>query len=262
MKLLIISIALVLCISLMIPIYAYNSGLDHFVEYSTANLNIDAIKTLYDYVEAMNNRDWKRITELSVDKEFMKVFFENKDNEENNVGLYSITSAKITSLKDISPTCALDYTKYKDDHTDLVAFLVGLNTSVTTASKYFFNGYNIYLMVLAQQVSGWEILEFSQASIEEIATMYPINERGDDVDKVINALESRKQGIFVDLEGNILEINRATKQQIDEESGIKNANSQKAPTASRGIYYRPSNLRYRLTAGLSKLLISMYGARS
>lgn len=101
---------------------------------------------------------------------------------------------------------------------------------------------------MVQTEGNWGVLEFSQATPDLIKATYTTRTRSSDpnIDKVLDALEKRKHGIFTNLDGDVLEENIATEEQLIEENGGKQRNT----TRIKGNQFdRPDTLRVYLNAG-------------
>lgn len=201
---------------------------------------------VYDYFNAINNQDWDSVIDYSADKDDMELFIKNSDEK---IGILSIEDVNVRSLVTVSPKDSINYNSNFTKYGDLqVGYLVGLDTEVTEETKYFYNGFNLYFILLVQEEGTWGVLEFSQATPELIQSVYSPNARSIDPDilDVLNALEKRKEGVFTNLDGDVLEVNKASQEQLIQENG----GSPIISTFIKGNQFdRPDTLRVYLKAG-------------
>lgn len=121
---------------------------------------------VYDYFNAINNQDWDSVIDYSADKDDMELFIKNSDEK---IGILSIEDVNVRSLVTVSPKDSINYNSNFTKYGDLqVGYLVGLDTEVTEETKYFYNGFNLYFILLVQEEGTWGVLEFSQATPELI----------------------------------------------------------------------------------------------
>ena len=207
------------------------------VVYATDVSAQNAQDTIREYIEALDNNDWGKIITLSPDCDYQEniSFYYSKENAENGVGFHTITSAKLVTAIELDNQDLLDYTNandYFDTYNALKLYLVGVDMLANKESKYFYNGVNFFLVTLGQENGVWKVVLFSQApaTVIESATpiSVPISDDGSyvnsaDIEKALNIIRSRYEGVILGSEGSVIETNIASSEQLAEEKGLSSA---------------------------------------
>lgn len=207
------------------------------VVYATDVSAQNAQDTIREYIEALDNNDWGKIITLSPDCDYQEniSFYYSKENAENGVGFHTITSAKLVTAIELDNQDLLDYTNandYFDTYNALKLYLVGVDMLANKESKYFYNGVNFFLVTLGQENGVWKVVLFSQApaTVIESATPIsaPISDDGSyvnsaDIEKALNIIRSRYEGVILGSEGSVIETNIASSEQLAEEKGLSSA---------------------------------------
>lgn len=207
------------------------------VVYATDVSAQNAQDTIREYIEALDNNDWGKIITLSPDCDYQEniSFYYSKENAENGVGFHTITSAKLVTAIELDNQDLLDYTNandYFDTYNALKLYLVGVDMLANKESKYFYNGVNFFLVTLGQENGVWKVVLFSQApaTVIESATPIstPISDEGSyvnsaDIEKALNIIRSRYEGVILGSEGRVIETNIASSEQLAEEKGLSSA---------------------------------------
>ena len=207
------------------------------VVYATDVSAQNAQDTIREYIEALDNNDWGKIITLSPDCDYQEniSFYYSKENAENGVGFHTITSAKLVTAIELDNQDLLDYTNandYFDTYNALKLYLVGVDMLANKESKYFYNGVNFFLVTLGQENGVWKVVLFSQApaTVIESATpiLAPISDDGSyvnsaDIEKALNIIRSRYEGVILGSEGRVIETNIASSEQLAEEKGLSSA---------------------------------------
>lgn len=207
------------------------------VVYATDVSAQNAQDTIREYIEALDNNDWGKIITLSPDCDYQEniSFYYSKENAENGVGFHTITSAKLVTAIVLDNQDLLDYTNandYFDTYNALKLYLVGVDMLANKESKYFYNGVNFFLVTLGQENGVWKVVLFSQApaTVIESATPIsaPISDDGSyvnsaDIEKALNIIRSRYEGVILGSEGRVIETNIASSEQLAEEKGLSSA---------------------------------------
>ncbi len=207
------------------------------VVYATDVSAQNAQDTIREYIEALDNNDWGKIITLSPDCDYQEniSFYYSKENAENGVGFHTITSTKLVTAIELDNQDLLDYTNandYFDTYNALKLYLVGVDMLANKESKYFYNGVNFFLVTLGQENGVWKVVLFSQApaTVIESATPIstPISDEGSyvnsaDIEKALNIIRSRYEGVILGSEGRVIETNIASSEQLAEEKGLSSA---------------------------------------
>ena len=99
-------------------------------------------------------------------------------------------------------------------------------------SKYFYNGVNFFLVTLGQENGVWKVVLFSQAPATVIESATPISApisndgsyvNSADIEKALNIIRSRYEGVILGSEGSVIETNIASSEQLAEEKGLSSA---------------------------------------
>lgn len=206
----IMSIAMVILIA--IPAYSFTSvGL-----YSSE-------EAITDYVKALNNNDWTSLIDISpsADYEENVAFFSNQSNIDSNVGFHAIDTAALNTVTELDCNLLYEYTNadyYVNLYgNDLKLYLVGVELGVKKESQYFYNGLNFFLATLAQESGQWKVVLFSQAPASVIESN--IRSRSSDVTRALEIIRARYEGLIMGSDGNVIETNIATPEQLLEEKG-------------------------------------------
>lgn len=211
------------------------------------------------YVDAINDNDWDTIIRMSPEDEYQEnvSFYNSEKNKEKNVGFHAITSAVLCSIDELNQNDLYDYTNaeyYFDTYGDLKLYLVGVDLTVQKESKYFYNGVNFFLVLLGKEDGVWKIVLFAQApasTIETnlITTFATTKSSVDrvDVEKALNIIRARYQGIVLGGDGEVIDTNIATVEQLAEEKNV-DVSELLTTTYATGDHARPSTISVYITS--------------
>lgn len=221
----------------------------------------ESTNVILQYVDALNDHDWDTIIQMSPNEDYKEniSFYYNEKNERDNVGFHTVTSAETYSISELELKDLYKYTNaeyYFDAYETLKLYLVGVNLTVDKESKYFYNGLNFFLVTLGKEDGGWKVVLFSQAPASAIEKNMPTPLAANDsdtdngnVEKALNIIRARYQGIILDGDGNVIDTNIATTEQIAEEKGLDISNLEESSTIrSTDDHTRPSTISVYITS--------------
>lgn len=224
-----------------------------------ANDNSTPVKTMQSIVNAVNSKNWDEYIKNNPasSQESDKLFFGDQENHDNHVGILAVNSAELKLMKKIDKEICSQFMYTRDypellehEDKDIEAYLVGLDCDVDRdkESKYFYNGVNYSLDFFVKEEDGWklsqdcnaplEILEyfkdnqalknnrkqFDSINVEFIDENMSTQAINDTLLTAISINKARLKGEIINADGEIIEINRASKEQLDEEKGISTEN--------------------------------------
>jgi hypothetical protein len=206
----------------------------------------EAESVIEAYVKSIDSNDWEKFLQFSTqaDKAERVAFFTDKSNAMNKVGLLGIKKAELALVESIEYA---DLSKYTDMQyyanlygSEIQGYFVGINIEIEKESKYFYNGVNYFIFILAKEDNEWKEIEFSQAPITLVKKF-----AGDDKTSQ-KIIAERFHGNIISSNGSILETNIASEKQLAEERGELISTAQ--PTSVGSEFDRPSEIRVRRVA--------------
>lgn len=221
-----------------------------------------ATEVINQYVEALNNRDWNSIIEVSPDEEYQEnvAFYYSEEYAQESIGFHAVTSASIATITELDGEDLYNYTNaayYFSKYGTLKLYLIGIDLAVNKESKYFYNGVNFFLVALGLENNAWKVVLFSQAPAsvieENMNTAQTFS--GDDVctdngevEMALDIIRARYQGVVLGSEGNIIETNIASVEELAEEKGIDSSDIENSiVTATVTNLTRPSTVAVYIT---------------
>lgn len=237
-----------------------------------------ALEALNEYVNAMDTQNWDKYISLSPTSEYndLKDFFSNKQYIAENLGVHTVTAAKVADIIELKPTSLPQYRLVEDiaaksPKGSIKAYLLGVNLTVNEETKYHHNGTNMFSVILAKENDQWKVFAFSVATASTISEAYANSKlrtaEGIDVARMLEmAIERERNAVWENVDGDIIVDNRATEAQIIEEAGgIENYQSAtNALSATRTTHIRPTDIRiglYNSSGALYNIVtVSFYDA--
>lgn len=213
------------------------------ISFLYATETTDAV--IKSFAEAIDTENWSEVTELYSDfeKNDIEVFFNNQNNEVEKIGFYSIEEFELIDyLKinndDLSKFATIG--KYADiyDTEQFVGYRITANVKCDLESKYFYNGLNYFLIILVNEDNNWKIAEFSSASPELInyagntskVTTKTIKNYDQKEDTATQIVADRNKGVVLNGNGEVIETNQATSEDILIEKGYSHDEISKVVT--------------------------------
>lgn len=124
---------------------------------------------IHEMVSSENSQSWENFASCWVEDEEAEfnILFNDRVYLQENEGVICVTSAEIYSLDEISveniPAIILE-----DDQLNMYAekkyFLAGIDYGVSNVSKYFYNGVNYRLIIMAKENGEWKVAGRHDAS--------------------------------------------------------------------------------------------------
>lgn len=138
-----------------------------------------ALATVYDYIEAMNSKNWDKYISLSPSSEYnnlMELLFNEKYVAEN-LGVHTVISAEIVDVRTLNPADIPQYILVEDiageaPQENVKAYLVATDLRVKEETKYHHNGINMFTVLIARESGVWKVFAFSVASAGTISNTY------------------------------------------------------------------------------------------
>lgn len=219
-----------------------------------------ALEALYEYVDAMDTQNWEKYISLSPTSEYndLKDFFSNKEYIAENLGVHTVTSAKVVDIRELEPSSLPQYRLVEGIAAEspkgsVKAYLLGADLTVNEETKYHHNGTNMFTVILAKESDQWKVFAFSVATADTIRDAYADSKlraaKDIDVSRMLEmAIKREKHAVWENIDGNIIVDNRATEAQLIEEAGgIENYQSAtNALSAVSANHTRPGNIRIAL----------------
>ena len=233
----------------------------HSVTFASENYSESEIATkIESYISAIDHHDWDTIISLSPaeEKEDLERYYNNSLFAEQKIDYYAVTEAHLENfvsiaLKDIAPYT--DLSLYKERYGEpLEAHLLNVNFKVSKSdeSEYIYNGLNFILTIWGKEDGEWKLIEASQPPaqlIEQVNSLKMVNDDSN-FQRALQVAKLRQYGIFVNMEGDILEINN---ENIDEEKArqlVSDIFNGISPISAPNGNERPKTIRvYRTSSG-------------
>lgn len=165
-----------------------------------------------------------------------------------------VEQAKLVGLKQLPEKLAEEVAGHSMDlyitaWPDVRAYYVAIDYKLKKETRWYYNGVNYRLYILALDNNKWVVVEASMAPINQIVKTGN-GFGGNDESKAANIEKNRvKTGKFTNLKGDIIEDIGATKEQLQQERALNN-NYPKIAAATLTYYTIPSSIRvYRHATG-------------
>lgn len=169
-----------------------------------ANDDTDAKNVIYNYVSAINNKDWDKLIKIepSLGNSF-KSFAEDKTNQKNKTGILDVKSAKLKGILSIPDSEGAKFITNNNTYTDLKYFLVATDYNVYNENKYYVNGTNYDLLSVGKLNGQWKIGNGMMAPLEYLHDDgYGFFDK--DENSTIQIIQQLKQGKIVNKSCKIL----------------------------------------------------------
>ncbi len=171
----------------------------------------DAMKTngsgereiIHKYFETMGN-DWDAFAECYVQeqKESMKDFVNDIDNQNNHVGVLNIKKAEVNEIKKVKVEDLDSMIEEEYISKDFAYYVVGVDFEVYEDDVCFSNGVEYALVILARNKIGYSVYAYRQiANPEEL--LESGYEFEDDYQQTIDKMEARDNNILVNGDGKV-----------------------------------------------------------
>lgn len=193
---------------------------------SKAQAASSPFSVMEDFIKYENQQEWSKIPALwdKVNEKSLKSFVSNRENKLNNIGLFNIKKAKIVRWKELNPNDARHYSFVTNQSAKY--YYVAVEYQVRKEDKYHLNGINYHLAVITQDNREWKISQFSTAPVD-LFIEEDLDFGTPDEKEMALILKQRFKGEFVNRSGRILEINKATPEQLLKERGQSPLSTQK-----------------------------------
>lgn len=194
---LILSLSMITAIMLSGPAFALSS-----------DSSVSSQDVIYKTISAMNSQDWETYVALQCNenKADYETFLGNKDNEDQQLGLFNIISAKVFEIKELPLEKITAFTKideYLKKYENVAAYYVGIDYAVHEESQYYINGVNYNLVVVGQEDGQWKIVEMSDAPIESFVSM-GLGFGSKEEAKALKIVEARISGTIIGSKGQYI----------------------------------------------------------
>ncbi len=216
------------------------------------------------FAEGIDSENWSEVTQLysNFEKDDVEVFFNNQNNLVEKVGFYSIEQFELVDYLKINSDDLTKFAtigKYSDIYgTDqFLGYRIAVDVKCELESKYFYNGLNYFLIILVNEDNNWKIAEFSSASPELInyegntskVSAKTIKNYEEEENLSLQIAEERNKGLVLNGNGEVIETNQATSEDILIEKGYSLDEIAKMPKAVTNTT-RPDTIRvYRNATG-------------
>jgi len=205
-------------------------------------------------IKAQQNHDLNAYLNLRTNNSISSEQIEVIKNT-NKDGLYpEIDLAKLVRVKQLPDkvsegVAGHSINLYKTAWPDVRAYYVAIDYKLKKETRWYYNGINYRLYILALDNNKWVIIEASMAPINQIVKAGN-SFGGNDETKAANIEKNRvKTGKFTNLKGDVIEDIGATKEQLQQERALNN-NYSKSAAATLTYYTIPSSVRvYRHATG-------------
>ncbi len=209
-------------------------------------------QVVYDEVAAENNHDWNTLPSYWVNdqKELLHSFMADTTNKDNFIGLYDITSARISEIKELpikSVYPFVDVKNYMENYGKIKVFYVGIDYAVHEESMFYYNGVNYRLAVVVPENGQWKLAEMGDAPVGSLVASN--DGFGSSAEKISAKIhQARNKGLFINPAGKIIANVAATPTELAEEKGSKALSINPSVT---GDHVCPSNISIYLTKSVN-----------
>lgn len=216
-------------------------------------------------IKAQQQQDYKTYLAIrstnEVATECQSIISAIQRNQPENDVMKDVVSAELSRIKSIPNNIASNYTnmcQYNNTWKQVKAYYVAINYKVSKENRWFYNGVNYRLYILALENNHWVIVEVAMApTIRIVSDGYGF----DDVDeqKALNILRTReKSGQFVNPSGQVIENISATTDQLKEEKSNQKLVIPSKVSLVKNVHSCPSSIRVYRTATRTVQTINFY----
>jgi len=173
----------------------------------------EAVGSFYD---AIDRQAWSEIPGLyhSLVREDEEGFINSAECQEQNLGIFNVTSAKLLKLYEADPKDPCVYPivfgyelRFGEN---LKVYLSAVDFTVKSENAYTRSGLNYHLEILAWEDGQWKYAGSSGADADMVKALVPQEDFTDDTNKIIEIYElDMHYGITVNLDGKIIAVNSA-----------------------------------------------------
>ncbi len=222
------TVCLVLMMAMLLSMTAFAADLSSSGQAadSTDKSAEDVVRSYYDSID---RQAWGEIPGLyhSLVKDEEEGFINKPEFQEQNLGIFNITSAKLLKLYEAEPKDPCVYATvfgYEQRFGEnLKVYLSAVDFTVKGENAYTRNGLSYHLEILAWEDGRWKYAGSGGADADMIRTLVPQEDFTSDTNKIIEAYElDMRYGITVNLDGKIIAINSTDMTAYDNFSSHKN----------------------------------------
>lgn len=172
-----------------------------------------AEKVVVELFDAADRQDWNRFTELmcSSEQEYYEYYFSNTELQN---GIKQVESGILLNAYFVENDLAENEWLVQEypvlsSSKEIYSFVVEVDCEVNKENKYFINGINYFLVVLAVENDALKVVQFNRPSMELISTIVEpeLSEQSMEYDEQmagIEVLEYAERGLVVNAEKEIL----------------------------------------------------------
>ncbi len=172
--------------------------------------NTEGETVIENVVVAIQEKNWSDFTNLMCQSE-QEFYYNYFTNVNYNNGIKQIENVALTDLiqvdlEDIKNELLEDEYPILKSSSEKYAYIIGLDCEVNKETKYFFNGVNYFLVVLARENDNLKIVQFNRPSMDVLKeTMLSQITLEDELygEKIagINVIEEAENGRIINSEG-------------------------------------------------------------
>lgn len=206
---------------------------------ATSPDELEAVDTVYKFVDAMDNQDWDSYINLlpSDQQEEMQVFIDNFDS--TNTGVFNILAAEIVSIDEVDVNHSRYTYDYKEKYGDnLKSYLVGINFDVKEDCIYSYDGLSMFFVTVGKENREWKVLEIPRADVSTVESVYP--EPTDEILYTVQLQKLREKGIWLNNDNAVLEIEPEAKANVAAISRMNAGSDLTSLAASDDQFTRPT----------------------
>ena len=269
--------------SILKPITMMTSLMSFSIAFAAENDPIfaksDYEEVLTEFGNAFNAQDIQKLAESYCTEQKAELLMLDAQNSVEKVGVWDIISAENVFTKELSEETLARWVElddYKLQYGDTVrGYLVGEDLEVYQEDRYFHNGINFSLRVLAVENGEVKVIEDLKAPLRLIESEVDqlTLSKSNDMQMAITIAQARTKGFIVGGDGTILGINIASLEKLASEQGLtkeeyclqngideeqwpspekvigKNINSLASTLGIEIPYYKPDYIRVKLNNG-------------
>jgi len=230
-KVLVLMLTLLLTLTSAVNVLAVtNINTSSIVSTSSTTGGQSPESVIAEDIKAQNDNDNTTYLNIRSEKEVapecQSIIKSINQNQPNLDVMKDVTSAKLVSVKELPSDLAANLTNinlYKQTWSEVKTYYVAIDYKVKKESRWFYNGLNYRLMVLALENNRWVIAEESMAPVPNIVEAgqgFGTKEESIVKDLLTNRAKTAK---FYDLQGQLIEDNADKPDQITKELRSNNA---------------------------------------
>lgn len=183
-------------------------------EYASAG-DDTCVELIQQYYTAIDANDWENSFRFwcREENEDLEAFYHYTGNVENHIGIFNIQRIQLIDVQEIQDQKLFSVLPRYDIYAnlygnDIKAYLCQTDSTVYSPDKYYRNGIDFSLLLFARENGEWKIIMESSPTPNFIEYAYPEETRDSNTKKVLELIDLRMQGIWADMNGKMIEINR------------------------------------------------------